>query len=104
ALKMSTPSDPLRAPADVTERIPAPVTERIQSDRNQSERVHVGETAGRAVDPRRAAGARARTSAANRSDLPGERSEGASAAYRIEGGDPKAPVPVVTVVLPCFNE
>ena len=96
---MTTPSDPRRAPADVTERIPAPVTERIET-----ERVHVGETAGRAIDPRRTPQQPRHPAAAPRSDLPGERSEGASAAYRIEGGDPKAPVPLVTVVLPCFNE
>ena len=111
---MTTPSDPRRTPADVTERIPAPVTERIetervqtervQTERVQTERVHVGETAGRAVDPRRMSQQPRHPAAAHRNDLPGERSEGASAAYRIEGGDPKAPVPLVTVVLPCFNE
>ncbi|MCA1784221.1 MAG: glycosyltransferase family 2 protein [Intrasporangiaceae bacterium] len=36
--------------------------------------------------------------------LPGERREGVATAYRIEGGDPQAPVPDVTVVLPCYNE
>jgi glycosyltransferase involved in cell wall biosynthesis len=76
----------MRAAADVTERIPAPPTERIPA-------VPSGPIE---PEPRRAP--------ARRRDLPGERSEGASAAYRIEGGDPGAPVPSVTVVLPCFNE
>jgi polyisoprenyl-phosphate glycosyltransferase len=70
-----------------TERIPA---EHIPAE--HTERIHVGELAGRAVDPVR------------HRDLPGERTEGASSAYRIEGGDPSAPVPYLTVVLPCYNE
>ena len=73
----------MSATADPTRPDPRPGTAA------PTERIHVGELAGRAPDPRR---------------LSGERSAVASTAYRIEGGDPEAPVPDVTVVLPCYNE
>jgi polyisoprenyl-phosphate glycosyltransferase len=102
---MSTPVDPTQpeghpgAPSaeDLTTSFAAAPTERI----------HVGELAGRSVDPRAAQRRDERRDprgAPRQGDLPGERTAGASTAYRIEGGDPSAPVPYVTVVLPCYNE